>query len=228
MHINKTKPNNVAIRHFRTSHTLFEGPFIDMKEAVESAICDGVSLAFADLRHANLINAQMDGAILDGAQLDEANLMGTNISEASLRQTSLTNALLHSTTFCESILDNVNARGALFGGTDVAGASIRRCTFDTLSALEMNYRDARITQRNIFLADDEEICEFSHPPLVIKGLPFALTRLDHHLLVGHGIIPPYEELKSRHLPGALYSFLSQHRKLIESLQHEESPLLYGT
>ena len=228
LHTNESKPKKVAIKHFRTGHTLFEGHFNDMKHAVETAISDGVSLAFADLRHANLINAQMDGAILDGAQLDEANLLGANLSESSLRQASLRNALLHSVTFCESVLDNVNAQGALFGATDIAGATIRRCTFDTASALEMNYRDADIIQRNRFLADHEAICEFSHPPLVIKGLPFIIARLDQHVLAGHLVIPQFADIKSHAIPGKLYSFLTQNRKLIESLRYEESPLLYGT
>lgn len=207
--------SKLSINHFRTGRALFSGSFKTMKTAVEAAISDNVSLAFADLRHANLINAQMDGAILDGAQLDEANLMGANISEASLRRTSLMNTNLHSVTFCDSILDAINARGALFGGTDITAAIIQRCLFDTLSALELNYRDAKKIGLNGFMADNEQLCEFSQTPILIKGFNYPIYYLDRVTLIGH---IAWELTDKHNLPSGMFSFIQSHRQTLNNLR----------
>jgi len=220
---------STTIRHFRTGQTLFEGKFKDIRHAVETAIAEGISLAFADLRHTNLINAQMDGAILDGAQLDEANLMGANISESSLRRASLINTHMHCTTLCESILDSVNACGALFDGADISCATIQRCTFDTLSALNLNYCDADKIKLNGFLAEQNILCEFSHPPLVIKGLRYQITRLDRQFLIGHHAMTfmPENSIPEH----GLYNFTTAHHTLIQGMLNDRilgDDILYGT
>ncbi len=208
---------NIAITHFRTGETLFEGPFKSLGHAVEAAIEDDISLAFADLRHANLINAQMDGAILDSAQLTDANLLGANISEASLHRTSFKNAQMHSTVLCESIIEAANFEGTLFGATDIASAQIRRCLFNTLSTFSLNFRDADLVHLNGFMAAQEQLCEFSRPPLILGGLAYPIICLDHKLLVhGHTLPLPTER---EELPSALFTFIRTHRPLLETLWH---------
>lgn len=207
----------ITIKHFRTGNTLFTGRFSGIRQAVETAISENTPLAFADLRHANLVNALMDGAILDNALLDEANLMGANLSEASLRHTSLINAQLYNTILCESVLDGIQCRGALFGGTDISGARISRCLFDTLSALDLNFRDTAFMDANSFAAGNNYMCEFSRPPLVLKGLPFPITCFERSLLIGHYALPDITPAAPAQMPSVLFNFIRNHSALISTL-----------
>lgn len=208
---------NITITHFRTGQILFEGPFKSLRHAVEAAIADNVSLAFADLRRANLAHAEMDGAILDSAQLQDAHLLGANISEASLRRTSFKNAQMHSAVLCESIIDAASFEGTLFGATDIAGAKIKRCLFDSLSAFSLNFRDAAEVSLNGFMAAQEQLCEFSRPPLALHGLPYPVACLDRKLLVhGHAVGP---RPAADQLPSPLFAFIRAHQGLLEILWH---------
>lgn len=208
---------NIAITHFRTGQTLFEGPFKSLRHAVEAAIADKVPLAFANLRHANLVNAEMDGAILDSAQLEDANLLGANISEASLHRTCFKNAQMHSTVLCESIIDAASFEGTLFGATDITAAKIKRCLFDTLSAFSLNFSDAGDARLNGFMAAHDELCEFSRPPLILNGLAHPIACLDHKLLVRGHALPP--DLTREQWPSPLFTFIRAHRTLLETLWH---------
>ncbi len=207
----------IAINHVRTGNPLFTGHFSSIRQAVETAISENISLAFADLRHANLVNALMDGAILDNALLDEANLMGANLSESSLRRTSLINTQLYNTALCESVLDSTQCRGALFGGTDISGARISRCLFDTLSALDLNFRDTAFMDANGFVAGNDYMCEFSKPPLVLKGLPFPITCFERSILIGHYALTDITPAAPAHMPSVLFNFMRNHSALISTL-----------
>lgn len=209
--------NTITIAHFRTRQVLFEGRFKSLRHTVEAAIRDGISLAFADLRHANLVNAEMDGAILDNAQLENANLLGANISEASLYRTSFRNARMHSAILCESAIDAAHFEGALFGATDIAGARMKRCVFDTLSALDLNFEDTAEININSFVAAHNQLCAFSRPPLTLKGLGYPIACLDHKLLVGHHAVVP--AAREGQLPAAISAFMRTNRSLLESLWH---------
>ncbi|HEY0901486.1 MAG TPA: pentapeptide repeat-containing protein [Micavibrio sp.] len=214
----------IRINHFRTGQPLYEGAFHTTAQAVEAAISERVSLAFADLRHANLINAELDGAILDSAQLGGANLMGANLSEASLRRTCFQDALLHSTVLCDSIIENADFDGALFGATDVAGARLRHCLFTTLSAFDINFNDAAVLDANRFRAAQDYLCRFSRPPLVIKGLRHIVACLDHKMLIGfHALAPESPDIPA-HTP--LQRFIQSHDSLLQELwsAHNSTPL----
>ncbi len=205
----------IQINHFRTGQILYQGRFANIRQAVEAALCDRVSLAFADLRHANLVNADLDGAVLDGAQLGDANLLGANLSEASLHRTCFQNALLHSATLCESIIDAANFEGALFGATDLSGAKIRRCLFSTLSALELNYKDAAALNMNGFMAAEDFLCGFSRTPLLLKGLSKPVACLDHKMLIGLEAIEP--NAPHAPAPSLLAPFIKTHHALLQNL-----------
>ncbi len=187
---------------------------------MEAAIRNNASLAFADLRHANLVNAQMDGAILDGAILEEANLMGANLSETSLRQASLSNAQLYNTILCETLLDATNCRGSLFGATDISGAKVRHCVFDSLSALDLNFRDTDQMKMNSFEGEQEHLCAFSRPPLTLKGLAFPVTCFDHTIMVDRYVFTDLPLAKPSKLPSRVFSFIAANRDLIQKLQQD--------
>jgi len=211
---------NIKIKHARTGQIIFSGHFSSIRHAVEAAIRDKASLAFADLRHANLVNAQMDGAILDGAILEEANLMGANLSEASLRQTSLSNAQLYNAILCETVLDAANCRGSLFGATDISGAKIRHCVFDSLSALDLNFRDTDQMRMNSFEGEHEHLCAFSRPPLTLKGLALPITCFDHAIMVDRYVFTELTLAKSCEIPSRLRGFVAANSGLIQHVYQD--------
>lgn len=211
----------ITIKNWRTGQTLYTGKATTMKRVVEKALAEGISLAYADLRHANLMN-DMDGAILDDAQLDQANLIGANLAEASFKRTSLTNTQLHNAILCDALLDSADFTGALFGGTDISRATITHCRFDTLSTLDLNFRDARQIDTNIFTSSNGHLCRFSQPPLALKGLPFPLTFFDKAALVGHHALTELPTIKSSGMSSSLFTFVSGHRDLIDILWKSQS------
>lgn len=213
----------IVIRDTHTRRPLFAGEYEDIRACAESAVAQGHSLARADLRHANLSNAQMDGAQLQHACLQEANLTGANLSEACLDHAVLDNAQLHSAALCESRLTGTSFRGTLFGATDIAGAHLDSCIFDTISALGLNFIDAAHLRRLAFVAANNHLCVFSHPPLVLHGLAHIVARFDRALLLGQtGFTLPFLPYP-RDMPSGLFAFARRHRNLIEQLLNAQAP-----
>lgn len=215
----------IEIKHVRTGNIIFSGFFRNIREAAEQAIADNVSLALADLRHANLAHAELDGGDFDQASLEGANLTAANLSECSFHATRITNAQLHSAVFCQSQLEAVDFRGALFGATDITDACISHCQFDTLSALDMDFTATYAISLNSFSAFDNTLCGLSHPPLVIKGLGLPLACLDSHILAGSEALPfrtvqnilMHAKKPPEYIPSRTYSFLRAHKNLLNSL-----------
>lgn len=215
----------IEIKHVRTGSIIFSGFFRNIKEAAENAIADNVSLAFADLRHANLAHAELDGGDFDQASLEGANLTAANLSECSFQATRMTNTQLHGAVFCQSQLEAIDFRGALFGATDITDAHLGHCQFDTLSALDMDFTAACSLALNGFFSFDNTLCGISRPPLVIKGLELPLACLDSHILAGHEAlhvrslhdILMYAEHPPEHIPSRTYAFLRAHNNLLNSL-----------
>lgn len=215
----------IQIRHVKTRSLIFSGSFRNIREAAEAAIADNVSLAFAELSHANLAHAELDGGDFDQACLNGANLTAANLSECSFHAAQMANTQLHSAVFCQSHLEAVDFRGALFGATDITDAYIGRCQFDTLSALEMNFRSIHGMGLSGFTDSDSVLCGISRPPLVIKGLDLPLACLDSHAVIGSQAIA-FDALRNiltcaKNPPASvsshLYAFLRAHRNLLDSL-----------
>ena len=82
-----------------------------LKDGCKKAILD-YDLRGADLRGANLSEANLRGADLRGANLSEANLRGADLSEANLSEADLRGA---------------NLRGANLGDADLRDADLRGC-----------------------------------------------------------------------------------------------------
>ena len=100
--------------------TLFEYEKDDnsVRDTVEEAVKQGVSLCKADLRGAslygaNLREADLRGAYLYGANLCEANLCGANLRGAYLRGADL----------CEANLCGANLHGAVLYGAELSGTN---------------------------------------------------------------------------------------------------------
>lgn len=208
---------HLVIREIRSRRPLFSGDYPDIRSCVEDAVAQGLSLQGADLSHANLSNAQLDGAHLDRACLREANMAGANLSEARLCYSVLDHAQLHSTTLCEATLTGTSLRGTLFGATDIAGAHLEACLFDTFSALELDFLHTRRLKNCGFIAGNDRFCGFSRPPLILRGLAHIVACFDHDLLLDHDAFPLPFRPQARELSSALFTFSQRHADLIAEL-----------
>ena len=79
--------------HRYTNKVIFEADVITVKQLVELAVAQGISLAYANLYGANLRGANLEGANLEGANLREANLTRANLTRADLTRANLTDTL---------------------------------------------------------------------------------------------------------------------------------------
>ncbi|EHT0294686.1 pentapeptide repeat-containing protein [Salmonella enterica] len=79
----------------------------------------------ADLRGADLRDADLFGADLRGANLRDADLFGANLCGANLRGANLRGADLRGANLCGADLRGANLRGANLRGADLRGADLR-------------------------------------------------------------------------------------------------------
>ena len=92
----------MEIRNWRTGEVIYQAKVNTLKELVEKAVKEGVSLKCAylkntDLRKADLSCADLYGADLRGADLSGSYLYGTDLSCADLGGADLSNAKLRDT-----------------------------------------------------------------------------------------------------------------------------------
>ncbi|EKE9801559.1 pentapeptide repeat-containing protein [Salmonella enterica] len=96
-------------------------------------LCDanlfGANLRGADLRDANLCDANLSGANLFGADLRDANLCDANLFGANLCDANLSGANLRDANLCDANLSGANLRGANLFGADLRGANLPDLTF---------------------------------------------------------------------------------------------------
>ncbi len=173
-----------TITTHNTGKKLYEGRFETFRRCLEQAAAQNINLDYADLRHANLVNANLDNIKMRHARLDHANLMGANLSEALMDYTNFSSAEMQNTCLCESSLQHTLFEGALFGGTDITGAQINHSCFSTLSAFHLAFRDAESLHSCQFINPDGTPCPFSRPPVVIEGLTYPVILMDQHLKIG--------------------------------------------
>ena len=72
-------------KYLKTKETIIEDPNLSIRELVEKAVEDGISLAYANLYNADLYEANLKGAYLKGADLKGADLKGANLEGANLK-----------------------------------------------------------------------------------------------------------------------------------------------
>ena len=106
----------IQIKNRYNDSVIFEGDFVDIRQAVETAVKNKVNLCGADLGGTDLTGADLTGADmrvadLFGADLSGANLCGVYLSWADLRGAYLRGASLY---------------GADLSGADLTGADLIR------------------------------------------------------------------------------------------------------
>ena len=123
-----------------------------LKDGCKKAILD-YDLRGADLRGADLSNANLRGADLSDASLRGANLRGADLSDASLRGANLrgadlSNANLRGAGLSEADLSNANLRGA-----DLRGANLRGADLSNANLSNANLRGAGLRGADLRGAD---------------------------------------------------------------------------
>jgi len=73
------------IINWQTKETIIEDPNLSIRELVEKAVEDGISLAYADFEGADLSYINFEGAELRYANFGFANLNHANLSNTDLR-----------------------------------------------------------------------------------------------------------------------------------------------
>lgn len=101
-----------------------------VKEAVEYATRNNISLKYADLRGTNLQNADLSNADLFNAYLQDADLShsdlaGACLQNAKLNGANLTGACLADANLSYSYLSNANLTDAVLSGTVLIRAELR-------------------------------------------------------------------------------------------------------
>lgn len=172
--------------------SLYQGYFSSFKHCLESAAAEGIKLFGADLRHKNLVNAELDDGLFKDARFDGANLMGANLSGANLNFCNFDNAALQNTCICESNVKSARFAGTHFGATDISGSDISYSLFDNLSALTLNFRDCNSLALCRYKNQDGQIISFSKPPLSIAQIDWPVIFFDTHLKVGP-LLKPYKD-----------------------------------
>lgn len=215
----------VQIKNHRTGETIHEGLFQTVKECIEDAVENNITLDYADLSHCNLENANLDEATMNNAKFDHANLNGANLSEASLNNCTFANATLYGTCLSLSSLQKCDFNSTSFGATDIAGASICGSVFSTLSAVELNFIDTAKMNECAFHSSDGSNPKFSRPPMLIKGLAYPVILFDSHIKIGGHIktfdewIPVITNNVTEQIEPQLHNFIRKYKRLFFAAYH---------
>jgi hypothetical protein len=105
--------------------------------------------AGADLRDADLRDANLGGANLRGANLRDANLGGADLRDANLGGANLRDANLRDANLGGANLGGANLRGADLGGANLGGADLRGADLGGANLGDANLRDANLRDADL-------------------------------------------------------------------------------
>ena len=94
-----SKPKGVEIKRWDNGEVIFASTKQTMKEAVEEAVNEGVSLSYANLFDTNLPNTNLSRVNLHNADLRNADLYNAHLQNANLYNAKLYHADLHNANF---------------------------------------------------------------------------------------------------------------------------------
>lgn len=177
------------ILSYRDQSVLYSGAYLSFQACVESAVAQDIVLDYADLKHRDLHNLNIDGARMEYADFEGSNLTGANLSEAFLRGSSFQNCELYNTCFVLSDLSHCDFEEAHFGATDITDSDISYSRFGTLSCFSLAFTSAKATHGCVFVAVDGSVSAMSFPPVVITGaFDMPTIFLDHDVRYGHELM----------------------------------------
>jgi hypothetical protein len=108
----------------------------------------GANLSEANLRWANLSEANLSSADLRGANLSEANLSNANLSSADLRGATLSNANLSSADLRGATLSSADLRGATLSNANLSSADLSSADLRWATLSNANLRGANLSEAN--------------------------------------------------------------------------------
>jgi hypothetical protein len=118
---------NIEIKNRYTNKVIISGKYESIRSCLEKnrgANLRGADLIDADLRGANLRGADLIGADLRGANLRGANLIDADLRGANLIDANLRGADLRGANLIDADLRGANLRGANLIGADLRGADL--------------------------------------------------------------------------------------------------------
>lgn len=192
------------LRSTQNGKILYQGEFKSFQSMLEQTARDKTPVPYADMKHRNLSNADLDGLIAPHGDFSGSNLTGANISESYLNNSNFSGCALYNACLCESSIANSNFDGAFFGGTDIYDSLISHSQFSTLSAFSLDFQSVKEMKDCVFINANGRISKMSKPPIVIMGMRRSPTVfLDDTVKLGHNIIdrkrlqPLMEKLSTR-------------------------------
>jgi hypothetical protein len=112
------------IKNRYSDEIIHECDFETFKDCVEDAVRKGTSLAYANLKNANLYDADLAYASLYRANLENANLKGANLAGANLYYANLKNANLALANLKNANLENADLEGANLAFANLKNANL--------------------------------------------------------------------------------------------------------
>lgn len=213
------------IASHKTGETLFAGHFETLRACAEQAVRENIALDFADFSKANLVNANLDEGSFRHAVFSGANLMGANLSDTRADFADFCNAGLQNACLALSSLSHCDFTGALFGATDIYNCDFSGSAFSTISALDLNFADARAINDCRFIDELRGACGFSRTPVVLRGLAYPVALFDTHIKIG-ALLSAFDDLlayTNDNLPpvrlddGLLHVFVHKHKDCLSAL-----------
>lgn len=163
---------------------LFEGRFSSVKKGVEMAVEKKADLSRIDLRHANLMGARIDHAIMPQACFWGANLNSANMSAGNFTNSDFRTANFADTCLAESTCEGADFSGSYFSRTIFRQADLSSTRFSCPSIFSIDLVEAGTLRGAIYSHMGEEDCDLSHAPLIIRGLERPLIFMDDTVLIG--------------------------------------------
>src|SRR3990167_803422 len=148
----------IRITRWWDGTTLHEVEATDTRDALQKLVLTGANLRDANLRDANLTGADLTDANLTGANLMDANLTGANLSGADLMDANLTGANLSGADLMDANLTGANLSGAdlmdaNLTGANLSGADLMDANLTGANLSGADLMDANLTGANLSGAD---------------------------------------------------------------------------
>ena len=168
----------IEIKHRHTNEVIYSCEAETIKEAVEKAVNEKASLAYANLSFTSLFNAN-----LSEANLSEANLFNANLSEANLFNANLFNANLSEANLSEANLFNANLSEANLPHANLFNANLSEANLS-----EANLFNADLSRANLSNATFSKTkilgVEIDKAPFFIYGLHYEVIIVPGKIMIG--------------------------------------------
>lgn len=187
----------IKIKHWYTGAVIFSCEAPLLKNAVEMATRENVSLDGA-----SLIGASLDGASLDGASLMGALLIDASLNHASLNRAILDRAILDRASLNRASLNHASLNRTLLNGASLIGASLNHATLDRASLIDASLNRASLDYASLSHAilDGSSLADIS-----LDCASMYRTSLNNTLLNGASLRGTFGLIKGMGVePGNIY------------------------